>query len=174
MAVQLWPHRRHTDTDPVPDERVADGSRAQGAAVGAGTTVKTDTDDRTVGREATGRRPLAWPRSRRGGGTDTVTIDRRRWRRLRRHQHNPISRLIWAAGWTAALILLAGMLVTWIEANPANALVGGILDMGTWLATPFHDLFRDTDPQRRLYLNWGVAAAAYYVLGRVVSWLVRW
>lgn len=93
---------------------------------------------------------------------------------MRRHRHNPISRLVWAAGWTAAVVLLAGMLLTWIDANPANGLVNAVLNIGEWLATPFHDLFRNPDADHRLYQNWGIAAAAYYALGRVLSWLIRW
>lgn len=163
MAVQLWPHRKKSAGDTAPGERVA----------GDAGPVATATDERAAGREAPKRGPATWLRSRRSG-SDTVVVDRRRWQRMRRHRHNPISRLVWAAGWTAAVILVAGILLTWAGANPANALVGGILDIGAWLATPFHDLFRNSDADQRLYLNWGVAAAVYYVLGRVVSWLVRW
>jgi hypothetical protein len=91
----------------------------------------------------------------------------------RRYGHNPISALVWLAAWAAALTLLAGMGLTWAEANTGNALVQNTLDAGRWLATPFADVFTNIDPDKRLYANWGLAAAVYYVLGRVLSWLIR-
>jgi hypothetical protein len=101
------------------------------------------------------------------GGTTTKPS---RWRRAR---PNPVSVAIMALGWAAVAILGVGMLLIWGEANQGNVLVGGILDAGRWLATPFHDAFTKTDPERQLYINWAIAAAVYYVLARVLSWLVR-
>src|ERR1700754_2736331 len=91
----------------------------------------------------------------------------------RRYGHNPVSALVWLAAWAAALTLLAGMGLTWADADTSNTLVQNILDVGHWLATPFADVFTHTDPGDRLYANWGLAAAVYYVLGRVLSWLIR-
>ncbi|WP_083999195.1 hypothetical protein [Actinomadura kijaniata] len=93
----------------------------------------------------------------------------RRWR----HRPNPVSRLLLGLGWAAALILLLGMALTLSGANPGNALVDATLDAGAWLATPFHDLFTRPNPDHQLYLNWGIAAAVYYLLGRALSWLTR-
>ncbi|POM27437.1 hypothetical protein BTM25_18510 [Actinomadura rubteroloni] len=99
-----------------------------------------------------------------------VERPRRRWRR---HGSNPVSMAISAAGWAAALILLLGMLLVWSDANPGNVLVERTLDAGRWLATPFHDLFTRRDPDEQLYINWGIAAVAYYAVSRIVAWLVR-
>lgn len=104
----------------------------------------------------------------------TVLVDRRTARRWRGRRRNPVSLVIWLAAWAAALILLLGILLTWGNANPANDIVHAILRAGTWLATPFHDAFVNPNPQHRLYADWGVAAAVYLVIGRVLSWLVRW
>ena len=98
---------------------------------------------------------------------------RRATRRERRHGHNPVSALVWLAAWAAALTLLAGMGLTWTEANTGNDLVQNILDAGRWLATPFADVFTNADPDKRLYANWCLAAAVYYVLGRILAWLIR-
>lgn len=103
----------------------------------------------------------------------TVVVERRPRRRLLGKRHNPVSMMLWAAGFAAALILLIGMLLTWAEANPANALVNATYNAGEWLATPFHNVFTNPDAETRLYQNWGLAAAVYYVLGRVASWLTR-
>jgi hypothetical protein len=124
-----------------------------------------------TGGTTTGRGWRPWPA--RAAGADATVVERRtpRWRR--RSGHNPVSAVILAAGWAAVVILALGMLLTWGDANPGNALVDATLDTGRWLATPFHDAFTRPDPEQQLYLNWAIAAAAYYLLARVLSWLVR-
>ncbi|HEY7485560.1 MAG TPA: hypothetical protein VH912_13940 [Streptosporangiaceae bacterium] len=104
----------------------------------------------------------------------TVLVDRRTARRWRGRAHNPVSLVVWIAAWAAVLILLLGIVLTWANANPANDIVHQILRAGNWLATPFHDAFLNPDPKHRLYADWGVAAAVYLVIGRVLSWLIRW
>ncbi|MBC6456847.1 hypothetical protein [Actinomadura sp. HBU206391] len=112
----------------------------------------------------------AKPRSRPSG---SGFVERRASRRERRHGHNPVSALIWLAAWAAALTLLAGMGLTWADANTGNTLVQNILDAGRWLATPFADVFTNPDPDKQMYANWGLAAAVYYVMGRILAWLIR-
>jgi hypothetical protein len=84
-----------------------------------------------------------------------------------------VSRLVWLAGLAAALILLIGMGFTYANANPHNDLVMAVMHAGRWLATPFEEVFMYRDPAKKLYANWGLAAAVYYVLGRMLSWLIR-
>jgi hypothetical protein len=84
-----------------------------------------------------------------------------------------VSRLVWLAGLVAALILLAGMGFTYAGANMHNDLVTAVMRAGRWLATPFEEVFMYRDPAKQLYANWGLAAAVYYVLGRMLSWLIR-
>ncbi|MFF5258538.1 hypothetical protein ACFY4C_06300 [Actinomadura viridis] len=125
--------------------------------------------------DGTTQRPRrAWPVRRTAAGeAPGRTVVERRPSRWRRSRHNPISAMILAAGWAAAVILGLGMLLTWGDANPGNALVDATLDTGRWLATPFHDAFPRPNPEHGLYLNWSIAAAVYYLMGRVLSWLTR-
>ncbi|MFC5744205.1 hypothetical protein [Actinomadura rugatobispora] len=119
-----------------------------------------DTDPAVTGPGETGAAPRR-----------TVVVRRpSRWRRSR---HNPISATILAAGWAAVLVLGLGMLLTWSDANPGNALVDATLDAGRWLASPFHDVFTRSSPEHQLYLNWAIAAGVYYALARVLAWLTR-
>ncbi|WP_242903340.1 hypothetical protein [Actinomadura terrae] len=111
-------------------------------------------------------------------GTDTTVADRpvahrRRSRHWWSSRTNPVSAMILAAGWAAVAILAFGMLLTWADANPGNSVVDAVLDAGRWLATPFHDVFTRNDPEEQLYINWTIAGAAYYLLARVLSWVVR-
>jgi Ca2+-binding RTX toxin-like protein len=73
---------------------------------------------------------------------------------------HPVSALVWLAARAAALTLLAGMGLTWADANTGNTLVQNTLDAGRWLATPFADVFTNSDPEKQLYANWGLTAAS--------------
>ena len=104
----------------------------------------------------------------------TVLVDRRTARKWRSRRHNPISAAIWLAAWAAALILLLGILLTWVNANPANEIVHQALRAADWLGTPFRNAFLGLDPKHQIYADWGVAAGVYLIIGRVLSWLTRW
>jgi hypothetical protein len=146
MAVHIWRNRRTVaETAPPAHERTKVWPRRTAAV-----PVEDDRPVRTAPPVVV-RRPA------------------RRWRVT----PNPISQMILGAAWAAVIILGLGMLLTLTEANPGNALVGATLDAGRWLATPFHDVFTDPDPEKALYLNWGLAAGVYYLLGRLLSWLTR-
>ncbi|MFG2002246.1 hypothetical protein ACGFNU_24140 [Spirillospora sp. NPDC048911] len=121
-------------------------------------------------------RERLWPRRTTAEATQTPTrtvVVERKPRRWPRHRPNPVSSMVMGAGWAAVLILVLGMLLTLGDANPGNTLVDSTLDAGRWLATPFHDAFTRSNPEHQLYLNWGIAAAVYYAMARVVSWLIR-
>lgn len=93
----------------------------------------------------------------------------RRWQR-----HSTLSAFVWSLAWVATLLLLFGIALTWGGANPHNNVVHAVMRVGTWLATPFHDVFRNADARTRLTENWAFAAGVYLVVGRVLAWLLRW
>jgi hypothetical protein len=93
--------------------------------------------------------------------------------RAREQRHNPVSLLVWLAGWAAALILVAGTALTYARADMSNAAVHAVMDAGRWLATPFSEVFSYRDRSRQLYANWLLAAAVYWIIGRMLSWLIR-
>ena len=112
------------------------------------------------------RRPI-WPQR------DRQARQRKRapWRR---RPYNPISVALWAAAWAALLILGLGMLLVSADANGANWFVHATMKTGTWLATPFSDVFHNPNWKHQLYENWSLAAAVYFVAGRTLSWLLQW
>jgi hypothetical protein len=118
---------------------------------------------------------VSWPRRRADADAPAAKTARRRRRApWRRRPANPISVALWAASWAAVLILGLGMLLVYGEANQANSIVHAIMRTGTWLATPFHDVFRNPNPDHQLYENWGLAAGVYFVVGRALAWLLQW
>jgi hypothetical protein len=125
-----------------------------------------------------------WRRRRRPAAAETTDsapaasdTRRRRWNttRVRRLQrHDGLSAFVWLVAWTVSLVLLFGIALTWGGANPHNNIVHTVLRVGTWLATPFHDVFRNADARKELTENWLFAAGVYLVVGRVLAWLLRW
>ncbi|MEV5705630.1 hypothetical protein [Actinoallomurus sp. NPDC052274] len=122
---------------------------------------------------------------RRRGRVEETTTSRpavsdartRRWNttRVRRFQrHDGLSAFVWLVAWTITLVLLFGIALTWGGANQANGVVHAVLRAGTWLATPFDDVFRNADARKQLTENWLFAAGVYLVAGRVLAWLLRW
>ena len=83
-----------------------------------------------------------------------------------------LARLIGAvASAVAALIVLAIVLIV-LEANTANALVSFVVDAGRWLAGPFDGLFSLEGRKLETAVNWGIAAAVYLIVGRLIARLV--
>lgn len=72
-----------------------------------------------------------------------------------------------------AAIIALGILLVLIGANPGNALVDLVLDVGRFFAQPFEDLFPNDDPKVNILVNWGIAALAYLLVGALIARLAR-
>jgi hypothetical protein len=66
-------------------------------------------------------------------------------------------------------ILVVGILLYVLDANPSNTIVAHLHDWGRWLAGPFRDLFSPHDRKLRLAVNWGIAAVVYAIAASVVT-----
>lgn len=90
-------------------------------------------------------------------------------------ESNPVSGLIYLLTWLIVVILVAGILLTWQNADAGNSLVHWDLIWARRLAGPFDNVFSGGgDPKVKVYENWALAAAAYYALGHLLSYLTRW
>jgi hypothetical protein len=76
------------------------------------------------------------------------------------------------AGVIAGIIIL-GIVLVLIKANPNNQIVDFILDVGRFLTTPFHNLFPQDNPRQDILVNWGIAAIVYLIVGALIARLVR-
>jgi hypothetical protein len=170
MAVQIW--RRRQAHDPALDP-------AADRAVKPDTATEPKTRARLFPRRTTDETGTARPRIFNGrriteAKPQTVLVDRKTARRWRRHRPNPVSTALWTTAVTAAAILGLGMLLTWSNANQANDVVHAITRTGSWLATPFHDVFVNSNAKHQMYENWGLTAGVYLIVGRALAWLTRW
>jgi hypothetical protein len=90
----------------------------------------------------------------------------------RTRYRSPGSVITTIAGIVAAIIIV-GIILVLVKANPANDIVDFILDVGRFLTTPFHNLFPQDTPQRDILVNWGIAAIVYLIVGALLARLVR-
>jgi hypothetical protein len=75
------------------------------------------------------------------------------------------------AGIVVALIVL-GILLAVLEANPDNVIVGAITDVARTLVGPFENLFTLKEQKAETAVNWGIAALVYLLIGQVLARLV--
>jgi hypothetical protein len=87
-----------------------------------------------------------------------------------------LAAIVWIIAVVFASILAAGALLIALEANPNNDLVEQVIDWAGGLDGPFRDLFTfdgDNAVKKAALVNWGLAAVAWLVAGRIVSSLIQ-
>jgi hypothetical protein len=70
------------------------------------------------------------------------------------------------------LIVIAGILLVVLKANPANGIV---LEVHSWahsLAGPFDGMFSFHNANTAIAVNWGIAAAVYLLVGGLIVRLI--
>jgi hypothetical protein len=71
-----------------------------------------------------------------------------------------------------ALIIVAGILLIVLGANPSNSIVQAIHDAASWLAGPFKGLFNLSNHKAQVAVNWGLAAVVWYAIGHLIARLL--
>ncbi len=93
-----------------------------------------------------------------------------------------IASIVWLIAVLAAIVLSVGALLHALDANPDNAIVDFVWDTAKKIDGPFWKVFDftdnkkpvDPDDQTKEYLvNWGLAAVAYLIGGRILDRLIR-
>ena len=80
-----------------------------------------------------------------------------------------ILRIVVAA---VVLVILAGIVLYVLHANPSNGIVSTVHDAGAWLVSPFADVFHPKDRTVALAVNWGLAALVYAIVGGILTALL--
>ncbi len=91
-----------------------------------------------------------------------------------------LAQVVWLAAVVCALFLAVAALLVALDANPDNALVKLVLDVADALDLGVFDPDKgvftfdgaDADTKNAL-VNWGLAAIAYLVVGRIVERIAR-
>jgi hypothetical protein len=84
-----------------------------------------------------------------------------------------LARAIGLAGALVALVLVVGILLVVLGANRSNELVHWFRQAADWLAGPFNGLFHLHKHKAETAVNWGIAAAVWLILARVIARVVR-
>jgi hypothetical protein len=115
----------------------------------------------TAGSE---QRPPAATRPRHSGGSATTTslALAASW----------LARLIRLAAWVLAGIIVAGILLIVLSANPSNSIVSSVHDAARSLVGPFQGMFKPHDHKLAIAINWGIAALVYVIVGSLIARLV--
>jgi len=70
------------------------------------------------------------------------------------------------------LIIVAGIVLVLLKANPSNMIVSDVHDAARWLAGPFAGIFSLHSARVALAVNWGLAAVVYLFIGGLIARLL--
>ena len=70
------------------------------------------------------------------------------------------------------LILVAGILLVVLKANPTNTIVSEVHGWARWLAGPFDGIFSFHNARIAIAVNWGIAAVVYLFVGGLIVRLI--
>ena len=121
-----------------------------------------DRQGETAGRGRFGRRDDEQRRGgrRRGGGSGT------------RGARIAIARAITAIAGIIAVLIVVGILLVVLKANPANDIVDALRETARFFAQPFDAIFELERRRPEIALNWGIAAVVYLVVARLIAKLL--
>lgn len=80
-----------------------------------------------------------------------------------------LARVVTLIGSVVAGVIVVGILLIVLGADPANDLVNWISNAARWLAGPFHGLFDLDSHKWQITVNWGLAAIVYYAISRALA-----
>jgi hypothetical protein len=87
---------------------------------------------------------------------------------------NLIASVVWLVAVLCAAVLALGALFTALsQTNESNEIVEWVLARGEDLVGPFGDLFTLETAKNTLLVNWGIAALAYLVVGKIAERIIR-
>lgn len=69
-------------------------------------------------------------------------------------------------------IIVVGIVLVLLEANPRNDIVNAVLDAARWLTDPFSGIFKLDSLKSRIGVNWGLAALVYALVGGLIARLL--
>jgi len=71
------------------------------------------------------------------------------------------------------LIIVVGIVLVLLKANPAQDIVKVPRDAAKYLSQPFDAIFQMDRRRTEIAVNWGIAAVVYFVVGSLLARLLR-
>jgi len=87
-----------------------------------------------------------------------------------------VAAIVWILTVIAAVILAAGALLIALDANPNNDLVDSVIGWAGDLDGPFNKMFTfdgENAATKEALVNWGLAAVAWLIGGKIASSIIR-
>ena len=84
-----------------------------------------------------------------------------------------VGRALYVIGMAIVVVLVAHIVLTLLQANPQNGLTTLVRDLASRFDLGLSNLFLVDDAQLAVVLNYGAAAAAWYLITRVAVRLVQ-
>jgi hypothetical protein len=87
-----------------------------------------------------------------------------------------VAAIVWILTVIAAVILAAGALLIALDANPNNDLVDSVVGWAGDLDGPFNNMFTfdgENAATKEALVNWGLAAVAWLIGGKIASSIIR-
>ena len=155
-----------TAADIVAENKQRAVSKAAQAERDAAQARRTPGTTTTTTRPAAKKKAAAQPaKGRTASSTANQGLDRVR---------NRVASVVWLVAVLCAVVLALGALFTALsQTNDSNEIVTWVLARGADLAGPFGDLFKLETAKNTLLVNWGIAALAYLLAGKLVERLIR-
>lgn len=76
-----------------------------------------------------------------------------------------VGRVIFIIALAIAAFIVAAIVLIALSANEDNMIVNAIVELGRFFATPFDEMFPQSNHEASIALNWGIGAAAYLFVG---------
>ena len=83
-----------------------------------------------------------------------------------------LARFFILLGTAVAAVLILGIVLIVLEANPNNGIVEAVRDAARFLAGPFDGLFTLDSNKAEKAVNWGIAAVVWYAVARLIARLL--
>jgi hypothetical protein len=83
-----------------------------------------------------------------------------------------LARVVQFAVSIVLLIIIAGILLVVLKANPSNSIVSEVHSWAHSLAGPFDGMFSFHNAHTAIAVNWGIAAVVYLFAGLLVARLI--
>jgi hypothetical protein len=83
-----------------------------------------------------------------------------------------LARVVHVVVSVVVLIIVAGVLLVVLKANPTNSIVSEVHSWARSLAGPFDGIFSFHNAHTAIAVNWGIAAVVYLFIGGLIARLL--
>jgi uncharacterized membrane protein len=83
-----------------------------------------------------------------------------------------IARVVRLITWLVVLVIVVGIVLRVLSANPSNTIVHDIHSVGQTLVGPFKNVFSIHNAKADMAANWGLAALVYLIVGSIIASLI--